>query len=113
MSGESKIPKTYLQFRERYPAVAKNYEALGQSLAEIGALDRRTIALVKLALAVAHQREGGVHSATRKGLDAGLSAEEMHQVALLAIGTIGFSSAMAAHTWITDVVDDSSSEAST
>lgn len=105
MSDVRKIPQTYLKFREDYPNVAENYEALGQSLAEIGALEKRTVALVKLALAVASQREGGVHSATRKGLDAGLTSEEMRQVALLAIGTIGFSSAMAGYSWIEDIVN--------
>ena len=105
MGAEKKIPKTYLKFREDYPEVAHNYESLGQSLAEIGELEPKTVALVKLALAVASQREGGVHSAARKGLDAGLTAAEMRQVALLGIGTIGFSSAMAAYSWIGDVVD--------
>lgn len=105
MTDIRKVPKTYLKFREDYPEIAKNYEALGESLAEIGALEKRTVALVKLALAVANQREGGVHSATRKGLDAELSAAEMRQVALLAIGTIGFSSAMAAYSWIGDILD--------
>jgi 4-carboxymuconolactone decarboxylase len=105
MTNVRKIPKTYLQFKEDYPEVARNYEALGESLADIGALEKRTVSLVKLALAVASQREGGVHSATRKGLDAGLTADEMRQVALLAIGTIGFSSAMAAYSWIGDIVD--------
>ena len=55
MCAEQKIPKTYLKFREDYPEVAKNYENLGQSLAELGALDKRTVVLVKLALAVASQ----------------------------------------------------------
>ena len=105
MTDVRKIPKTYLKFREDYPEVAQNYEALGESLATLGALDKRTVSLVKLALAVANQREGGVHSSARKGLDVGLTAEEMRQVALLAIGTIGFSSAMAAYTWIGDIVD--------
>jgi alkylhydroperoxidase/carboxymuconolactone decarboxylase family protein YurZ len=105
MCADRKIPKTYLKFREDYPEVAKNYENLGQSLSELGALDKRTVVLVKLALAVANQREGGVHSAARKGLDAGLTPEEMRQVALLGIGTIGFSSAMAAYSWIGDVTE--------
>ena len=33
------------------------------------------------------------------------AGDEMRQVALLAIGTIGFSSAMAAYSWIGDIVD--------
>lgn len=108
MCAERKVPKTYRKFREDYPEVAKNYEALGKSLAKLGALDERTVALVKLALAVASQREGGVHSAARKGLDAGLTADEMRQVALMGIGAIGFSSAMAAYSWVGDVVDEES-----
>ena len=51
MSDEKKIPKTYLRFREKYPDVAASYESLGKSTAQIGALDRRTVAMVKLALA--------------------------------------------------------------
>ena len=105
MTDVRKVPKTYLKFRDDYPAVAESYESLGKNLAEIGALDRKTVALVKLALAVANQREGGVHSAVRKGLDAGLTPDEMRQTALLAIGTIGFSNAMAAYSWIGDIVD--------
>jgi alkylhydroperoxidase/carboxymuconolactone decarboxylase family protein YurZ len=105
MTEKRGIPKTYLRFRENYPDVAGNYEALGKSLSQLGALDSKTAALVKLALAVAQQREGGVHSAARKGLEAGLEAAEMKQVALMAITTIGFSSAMAAFTWVEDIVD--------
>ncbi len=97
MSDEKKIPKTYLRFREKYPDVAASYESLGKSTAQIGALDRRRVAMVKLALAIARQSEGGVHSSARKGIDAGLSADEMRQVALLAIGAIGFSAAMAGY----------------
>ncbi|MGB3563925.1 MAG: carboxymuconolactone decarboxylase family protein [Thermoanaerobaculia bacterium] len=105
MTEKRGIPNTYLRFRESYPEVAAHYEALGKSLSQLGALDSKTAALVKLALAVAQQREGGVHSAARKGLEAGLVADEMKQVALMAITTIGFSSAMAAFTWVEDIVD--------
>ena len=104
MTETKKIPETYLRFRRNYPEIASNYEALGKSVNELGALDSKTAALVKLALAVSRQREGGVHSAARKGQDAGLEPDEMRQVALMAITTIGFSSAMAAYTWIEDVV---------
>jgi 4-carboxymuconolactone decarboxylase len=106
MTETRKVPKTYLRFKQNYPEIAGHYEALGRSLTQLGALDRKTAALVKLALAVARQGEGGVHSAARKGLDAGLSAAEMRQTALMAITTIGFSSAMAAYTWINDVVGE-------
>ncbi len=104
MTEKKGIPKTYLRFKEKYPDVARYYEGLGDALNRAGPLDEKTVRLVKLALAIGAKSEGGVHSAVRKGLAAGLTPDEMRQVALLAITTIGFSSAMAAYVWIEDIV---------
>jgi len=104
MTEKREIPGTYRRFRQKYPDVARHYEALGDALTQAGPLDERTARLVKLAIAVGYQQEGAVHSAVRKGLEAGLTPDEMRQVALLAITTIGFAAAMAAYTWIEDIV---------
>ena len=42
MTETKKIPETYLRFRRNYPEVAANYEALGKSVNELGALDSKT-----------------------------------------------------------------------
>ena len=49
--------------------------------------------------------EGAVHSHVRRALEEGVSAEELKQVAMLAIPTTGFPTAVAALTWIEDITD--------
>ncbi len=100
----SKIPKRFLDFVDDYPKVADAYERLGKAIHQEGPLDDTTRALVKFAISVGARLEGGAHSHIRKALEAGVMKEDLQHVALLAIQTIGFPSAMAAMSWIDDVV---------
>jgi alkylhydroperoxidase/carboxymuconolactone decarboxylase family protein YurZ len=88
-----------------YPEVWKAYAALGKACSEAGPVDGRTARLVKLALAIGALSEGAVHSHTRRALDEGLAKEELKQVALLAIPTLGFPQAVRVLTWIEDITD--------
>ena len=76
----------------------------GKAASEAGPLDAHTRRLLKLALAIGAGSEGAVHSHTRQGLAEGLSAEEITQVAVLAITTLGFPSAMAGLSWMRDIL---------
>jgi alkylhydroperoxidase/carboxymuconolactone decarboxylase family protein YurZ len=71
-----------------------------------GPLDEAARSLVKLALAIGSGAEGAVHSHTRKCLAAGHSADAIRQVVLLAIPTVGFPTAMAALSWVNDILTD-------
>ena len=51
-----------------------------------------------------------MHSHTRRGADEGLSKEELLHVTLLAIPSIGLAKAVAAMTWIEDVLKKGKSE---
>lgn len=100
-------------FRKDYEEVWRAFTQLGERCHEAGPLDERTRRLVKLALAVGAGLEGGTHSAVRGALAAGLTPEEIKQVAVLAITTIGFPASMRALTWIGDGLspkDDSTEE---
>jgi AhpD family alkylhydroperoxidase len=88
-----------------YPAVWQAFAALGQATAEAGPLDARTRRLVKLALAIGAASEGAVHSHTRRAVDEGISKQELKQVALLAIATLGLPQAVKGLTWIEDITD--------
>ncbi|MBI2419044.1 MAG: carboxymuconolactone decarboxylase family protein [Ignavibacteriales bacterium] len=103
----SQIPKKYRKFTEDYPEVAKAYEELGSSVHSSGPLDEKTRALIKLAISTGARFEGAVHSHTRKAVKSGCTKEELRQVALLALPTIGLPSMMAALSWIDDVIEDS------
>lgn len=88
-----------------YPEVWRAYQELGAAAAAAGPLDERAQRLVKLALAVGARSQGAVHSHARRGLREGIPAEELLQVPLLAISSIGWSAAMAALAWIRDVTE--------
>jgi Carboxymuconolactone decarboxylase family len=61
--------------------------------------------LAKLGIAIGSESEGGVRSHARKGLAEGIEPEAIRHVALLAISTGGYPAAMAAFSWINEVLD--------
>ena len=102
---KDKLPDFLERVIEQYPEVWKAYQDLGGACNEAGPLDEKTARLAKLALAIGAKSEGAVHSHARRALRQGITREELQQVALLSITSIGWSSAMAALSWIQDVAD--------
>ena len=70
---------------DQYPEIWEAYAALGKACAEAGPLDERSRRLIKLSLAIGARSEGAVHSHVRRALEEGRSAEELKQIAILAI----------------------------
>ena len=101
---DQSLPPIPERLSREFPDLWAAYNQLGSALAEAGPLDTRTQRLIKLALAVGGKLEGAVHSHARRGLKEGLSAEELRHIAMLSITTLGWPSAIAALTWIEDVV---------
>ena len=100
----SKPPKRFVEFTKKYPRIAAAYDQLGSAVHGEGPLDEKTRALVKVGISIGAKLEGGLHAHARKAITAGVSRDELYHAALLAIPTIGFPSAMAAMSWIDDVV---------
>lgn len=84
------------------PELWQALQRLGEAANQAGPLDARTRRLVNLALAIAADSEGATHSHTRRGLAEGLSADELHHVAYLAVTTLGWPHAIRGLTWIQD-----------
>jgi alkylhydroperoxidase/carboxymuconolactone decarboxylase family protein YurZ len=101
------LPQVVQELAETYPEVWEAYGRLGEAASAAGPLDAKTERLVKLALAIGAGRQGAVHSHARRAARAGWSPEELRQVALLAITTLGWSGAVAAYCWINDVLESS------
>jgi alkylhydroperoxidase/carboxymuconolactone decarboxylase family protein YurZ len=99
-----KLPPLLQVVVEKYPDVWDAYSRLGEACGEAGPLDERTLRLVKLGIAVGAQLQGAVHSHARRARKLGLSEAELEQVALLAVTTLGWPAAMAALSWIQDVL---------
>jgi alkylhydroperoxidase/carboxymuconolactone decarboxylase family protein YurZ len=106
------LPPLVQQLAEQYPAVWSAYNRLGEAAAAAGPLDAKTRRLVKLALAIGGEREGGVHSHVRRGLMEGLTREELQHVALLATTTLGWPAAVRAYSWVDDELGEKKSEPS-
>jgi alkylhydroperoxidase/carboxymuconolactone decarboxylase family protein YurZ len=90
------------RIRKSHPQVWSHFTALGKACHEAGPLDEKTRRLVKLALALAAETEGGTHSAVRHCVEAGITVAEMEHVAILSITTLGFPAAGRALSWIHD-----------
>jgi alkylhydroperoxidase/carboxymuconolactone decarboxylase family protein YurZ len=101
------LPSGAGEVARAYPAVWEAYAALGKATAEAGPLDSRTRRLVKLALSIGASSEGAVHSHARRAIAEGVSKDELKQVALLAIATLGLPQAVKGLTWIEDITDPS------
>jgi alkylhydroperoxidase/carboxymuconolactone decarboxylase family protein YurZ len=87
-------------FKSRHKGVWDAFEQLATACHESGPLDEKTRRLIKIALAVGAGLEGATHSAVRHAKESGASQAELDQVAILAITTLGFPSAMRAMTWL-------------
>lgn len=99
------LPEHFKNFKEKYPEIYQAYEQLGKAVHSSGPIDEKTRALIKLAISAGAGLEGAVHSHTRKALECGCSKDEILQVVFLAIPTIGFPGAMAALSWVEDVIE--------
>lgn len=99
-------PKTYQKFLDEYPEVASALEALGKSANNLGALDDKTVRLIKLGMSISARLEGAVLSDVKKAIVAGASREEIRQVAILAITTAGLPTAMAGLKWIDSMLEE-------
>lgn len=66
--------------------------------------------LTSLGIAIGALAEGSVRSNARRALAAGASSDDIRQVALCAITTRGFPTAIAALGWIDEVIGDATTE---
>jgi AhpD family alkylhydroperoxidase len=98
------LPRPYQRFRRQHPALVAAHEAMGQAAAEAGPLDAKTRELVRLAVAVGGRLEGAVHSHARRALESGATPAEVRHVVALSAPTAGFPTAVAASTWVEDVL---------
>jgi alkylhydroperoxidase/carboxymuconolactone decarboxylase family protein YurZ len=108
--AQEQLPPIVQKIAQERPELWEAYNRLGEAATAAGPLDARTQRLVKLAIAVGGQLEGAVHSHARRGLAAGLTPPELEHVALLAITTIGWPSAVAALSWIHEATREPSSK---
>ena len=99
------LPKVYEKFSTRFPDVFKDFQQLGKSCRDSGPLEKKYQDLVNLGIAIGVNSRGAVMSQTRKALESGASKEEVAQVFLLSLTTIGFPKMIAAMGWVDEVLE--------
>jgi len=100
--AQQPLPKPVLDFRKRYPDVWTAFNELGNRCHSAGPLDEKTRRLVKVAISMGAGLEGATHSAVRNARKAGITADEINHVAVLAVSTLGLPAAIRAYTWAGD-----------
>jgi alkylhydroperoxidase/carboxymuconolactone decarboxylase family protein YurZ len=98
-------PKHFLKLKERYPEIIEAYESAGEIGRKAGPLSDKLTHLVQMAACVALRSEGGVHSHTRRALDAGATPEEIYHTLILLISSAGFPAVSAGFSWVNDVIE--------
>jgi alkylhydroperoxidase/carboxymuconolactone decarboxylase family protein YurZ len=101
----SEYPKHFLKLKEKYPELIKAYESAGELAREAGPLQDKFTHLVQMAACVALRSEGGVHSHTRRALEAGATTEEIYHALIALISTAGFPAVSASFSWVNDVIE--------
>lgn len=96
------LPSAAGRVAREHPELWAALERLGEACGDVGPLDARTRRLVNLAFAIASDSEGATHSHTRRALDEGVDADQLHHVAYLAITTLGWPHAIRGLTWVQD-----------
>ena len=102
-SGSTDLPGAAGRTANEHPALWRALQSLGEAAAEAGPLDARTRRLIGLAYAIASDSEGATHSHTRRALAEGMTAEELHHAAYLAVTTLGWPNAIRGLTWVQDL----------
>ena len=98
------IPKPYEAFSKNYPDLLKKYSDLGEACRNAGPLAEKYQDLIKLGIAMGANSRGAVMSAVRKAYSAGATEDEIKHAVLLAVTTTGFPNAMAAMSWVDEVL---------
>lgn len=98
------LPAAYERFQRTYRRVWEAYDRLGATVHQGGPIEAKTRELVKLGMAIGGRLEGAVRSHAGRALEAGATRGEIEHVVALAVTTVGFPTAVAAFTWVEDIL---------
>ncbi|MEI8194690.1 MAG: carboxymuconolactone decarboxylase family protein [Phycisphaerae bacterium] len=93
------VPKTFQAFVAKFPALGQAHQEIGSAVDQIGPLDAKTRALIKIGICVGGGLESALRSHVRRAQEAGASEIEIEQAILLGMNTVGFPRTVAAWSW--------------
>ncbi len=97
--SELRAPATFKAFIERFPELGAAHESVGAAVDQIGPLDAKTCALIKMGICIGAGLESALRSHVRRALHHGATHEEIEQTVMLAMNTVGFPRTVASWQW--------------
>lgn len=94
-----KLPGTFKQFIEKYPALGEAHEHATAAAFKAGPLDAKTCELVKIGICVGAGLDSALRSHVRRAMKQGATETEIEQAVLLGMTTVGFPATVAAWSW--------------
>ncbi len=95
----ARLPKTYLDFRARFPELAAAHASAGIAAKQAGPLDEKMCELVKIGICVGAGLESALKSHVRRATEAGATPTEIEHAIVQAMTTCGFSRTVSAWRW--------------
>ncbi len=96
---QAKLPGTYKQFIEKYPALGEAHEKATEATFSAGPLDAKTCELIKIGICVGAGLDSALRSHVRRAMQQGAKEKEIEQAVLLGMTTVGFPKTVAAWSW--------------
>jgi 4-carboxymuconolactone decarboxylase len=96
---QKKLPGTYQQIVDRFPNLAAAHEQMSNAVEQLGALDAKTAALIKIGISLGAGLESAVRSHVRRATEAGATEAEIENAIFLGMTTVGFPRTVAAWSW--------------
>lgn len=90
------MPKTITDFKNAFPRTWESYEHLKDSCEQEGPLDKKTVELIRIGIAVALHHDGGLVAHVSQARKSGATAEEVYHAIRVAAAPAGFSSVLRA-----------------
>jgi alkylhydroperoxidase/carboxymuconolactone decarboxylase family protein YurZ len=97
--GNQKLPKRYKEFVTKFPALGQAHEMVAKAVDNVGPMDAKQCALVKIGICVGAGLESALRSHVRRAGQHGASVAEIEQAILLGMNTVGFPRTVAAWSW--------------
>jgi len=104
-ADRTKLPKTFLDFAQRFPDLAQAHQQMGEAARHAGPLDERTQHLVKIGICLGAGLESAMRSHVRRAIAAGATREQIEHAVALGMTTCGFPRTVAAWRWVGEQFD--------
>jgi 4-carboxymuconolactone decarboxylase len=108
--SSTKLPLTFQRIMDAFPEIIAAHAQMARAVDDLGPLDDRACALVKIGICVGAGLESALRSHVRRARQMGVPREEIVQAIMLGMTTLGFPRTVAAWKWADDILADESAK---